>query len=58
MTNVILVAYSLGGMKKFFPPVRVLWLAVLPTEILGDLLCGELGLAHVTEVSGEVNSFS
>lgn len=45
-------------MKKFFPPIRILRLAVLPTEVLGDLLRGEFGLAHVAEVSGEVNGFS
>lgn len=52
------VAYSLGGVKKFFPPVRILRLAVLPTEVLGDLLRGELSLAHVAKVSSQVNSFS
>lgn len=48
----------LGGMKKFFSPVGVLRLAMLPTEVLGDLLRGEFGFANVTEVSGKVNGFS
>lgn len=45
-------------MKKFFSPVGVLRLAMLPTKVLGDLLRGEFGFANVTEVSGKVNGFS
>ena len=45
-------------MKKFFSSVGVLWFAMLPTEVFGDLLRGEFSFANVAEVPGKVNGFS
>lgn len=50
--------FLLGGMKKFFPPVRILRFAMLPTEVFGNLFRREFGFAYVAEVSGKVNGFS
>jgi hypothetical protein len=51
-------SFLLGGMKKFFSSIGILRLAMLPTEILGDLFRGELGFANVAKVSGKMNGFS
>lgn len=50
--------FLLGGMKKFFPPVGILWFAMLPAEVFGNLFRREFGFANIAEVSGKVNGFS
>lgn len=50
--------FLLGGMKKFFSPVGILWFTMLPTEVFGNLFRREFGFADIAEVSGKVNGFS
>ena len=46
---------SLGGVEDLLPPVTVRGVGVLPAEVLRHLPGGELSLADVAEVPGQVD---
>ena len=47
--------YSLGGLDELAPLVLIGGVRVLPTQVLGDLTGGKLGLAHVAKVAREMD---
>jgi hypothetical protein len=47
--------YLLGSVEELLPAVHVRWLRVLPAEVLCHLPGGELCLADVAKVSGQVD---
>ena len=49
---------SLCGVKKLFSSVRVLGLAVLAAQVLGNLFRREFGLANVSKIPRQVDGLS